>query len=62
MEPSEVEMDYKRGISVGLKQSSINDLDRLYIILDKSSRSELCREALENYLSQKKIRELLIKN
>lgn len=61
MEILEVEMDdYKRGVSVGLTQKSIKDLDKLCLLLDKSSRSEICREIIEGHLLQKKVREMLV--
>lgn len=52
--------DYKRGVSVGLTQKSIKDLDKLCLLLDKSSRSEICREIIEGHLLQKKVREMLV--
>ncbi|MEI8128000.1 MAG: hypothetical protein WCG95_00150 [bacterium] len=55
-----MELDFKTNVTFGLKTSTVKDLDKLYVIEGLSSRAELGRNIITDYLSQKKIREKLI--
>jgi len=55
-----MEMNLKRGVSIGLRANTIQELDKLVTLEGLPSRSELGCRIIEDYLSKKKIREKLI--